>query len=1050
MGATDARSRELRCGSMQRLRPRDVVVRGVVLGGAMALTVLLGVLVGGPAFALDPALDVDQYVHTSWKIRDGFAKSTIHAIAQAPDGYLWLATDAGLSRFDGVRSAPWPAPPGQDLPSRQVLRLLAARDGTLWIGTSNGLVSLKDGRLTPYPELAGVYIFALLEDREGVVWAGGVAVPTGRLCAIRKGRVECHGKDGLLGRGVHEVYEDSHGNVWAGAYGGLWRWKPGSPKFYGIPGKGAAQGLGEDDDGALLVGGAGGIRRFIDGTAEPYSRQGIESDVGAYRILRDRTGGLWIGTMGRGLLHVHDGRTDAFTHLEGLSGDNAEALLEDREGNLWVATTDGLDRFRDPAAATFSARQGLSNPVTWAVLAAQDGSVWLAGPGGLNRWTDGRMTIPAIGGGKRDGKVDGLAPQSLFQDRHGRIWTSTERGVGFLENERFTYVSGVPGGVTRAFAEDAGGTLWVSHQAHGLFGLSQGAVQQIPLSTLGHDDFATALLADPVAGGLWVGFFRTGLVYLRDGQVRASYRAADGLGQGDVSSLWFDRDHTLWASTEHGLSRLKDGRIATLTSRNGLPCDGVHWAMEDDARSFWLYTDCGLVRIARSEVEAWSAAVDKDKASGNRDAAPAVHPTLFDISDGVRTHTGAGGYTPLVAKDADGRLWFLPWDGVSVVDPRHLPFNTLPPPLHIEQVIADRKTYEASSANTRPLSLPALIRDLQIDYTALSLAAPEKVRFRYKLEPRDRDWQDAGPRRQAFYTDLRPGNYRFRMTASNNSGVWNEAGTSLDFSIAPAYYQATWFRLAGLAAFAALLAALYRLRLRQATRQVRMRMEVRLEERERIARDLHDTLLQSVQGLILKFDAVGKRIPRGDPARQAIEETLDRADEILAEGRDRVRSLRGSAAALSDLPAAFQRIAKEAAHGSATFRSVVEGRARDLDPTVLEESFSIGREALLNALAHSGALHVELEIAYDASQFRLRIRDDGRGIDPEVLGRGGRSDHWGLQGMRERARRIGANLELWSRPGAGTEVELKVPAATAYRSAPAAATTSWFRRSAGR
>jgi len=289
------------------------------------------------------------------------------------------------------------------------------------------------------------------------------------------------------------------------------------------------------------------------------------------------------------------------------------------------------------------------------------------------------------------------------------------------------------------------------------------------------------------------------------------------------------------------------------------------------------------------------------------------------------------------------------------------------------------------------------------------------------------------------------------MTASNNSGVWNEAGTSLDFSIAPAYYQATWFRLAGLAAFAVLLAALYRLRLRQATRQVRMRMEVRLEERERIARDLHDTLLQSVQGLILKFDAVRKRIPSGDPARQAIEETLDRADEILAEGRDRVRSLRAGGPASGDLPAAFQRIAKEATQGSATtFQSVVEGRARDLDPTVLEESFSIGREALLNALAHSEALHVELEIAYDASQFRLRIRDDGRGIDPEVLGRGGRSDHWGLQGMRERARRIGANLELWSRPGAGTEVELKVPAATAYRSAPAVATTSWFRRSAGR
>ncbi len=586
-------------------------------------------------------------------------------------------------------------------------------------------------------------------------------------------------------------------------------------------------------------------------------------------------------------------------------------------------------------------------------------------------------------------------------------------------------------------------TLWVSHQAHGLLGLSHGAIQRIPLSTLGHDDFATALLADPVSGGLWVGFFRTGLVYLRDGQVRASYRAADGLGQGDVASLWFDRDHTLWASTEHGLSRLKDGRIATLTSRNGLPCDGVHWAMEDDARSFWLYTDCGLVRIARSEVEAWSAAADKDRASGHGDAAPAVHPTLFDVSDGVRTHTGAGGFTPLVARAADGRLWFLPWDGVSVVDPRHLPFNTLPPPLHIEQVIADRKAYEASSAGSRPLSLPALIRDLQIDYTALSLAAPEKVRFRYKLEGRDHDWQDAGTRRQAFYTDLRPGNYRFRMTASNNSGVWNDAGTFVDFSVAPAYYQTAWFRLAGLAALAGLLAALYRLRLRQVTRQVRMRMEVRLEERERIARDLHDTLLQSVQGLILKFAAIAKRIPAEDPTRRAIEETLGRANSVLAEGRDSVQSLR-TGAAVRDLPSALERVVKEASLDGATrFKSVVEGRPRELDPIVLEESVSIGREALLNAFAHSGGAHVEMEIAYDPRQFRMRIRDDGRGIDPDIQGKGGRSGHWGIQGMRERALRIGARLELWSRPGGGTEVELTVPAATAYRGSGTKAATSW-------
>jgi signal transduction histidine kinase/ligand-binding sensor domain-containing protein len=991
-----------------------------------------------PALALDPSLDVSQYVHTSWRVRDGFAKGDIRALAQTPDGYLWLGSEFGLLRFDGVRTVPWRELTGQDLPfGGNVYSLLVTRDGALWIGTAKGLVRWNEGRLTSYAELEGYYVFALLEDHEGVVWAGSMSLPTGKLCAIAKGAVRCQADD-RLGRGVFDLYEDGRGNVWAGVMGGIWRWSPGPSRFYGVATKSSVRVLGEDDDHALLVGGPGGVLRLADGKMEPYSLQG-ERDLSVRRILRDRSGGLWIATQNKGVVHVHAGRTDSFTRLDGLSDDVVANLLEDREGNLWVATHAGLDRFRDPAVATLSQRQGLSRPLAHSVLATRDGSVWIAGGGGLNRWADGRMTIPRTGPGTPDGKLDGEMPHGLFEDTVGRLWVTTQRGMGVLENERFTLIRGVPGGVVRAMAEDTAGTLWSANQEAGLVGLSRsGLVQQIPWTRVGHADFAISMIADPV-GGVWLGFFRGGIVHVREGEARASYGAGQGLGAGNVSGFRWDADGALWIATEGGLSRLKDGHLATLTSRNGLPCDDVHWAIEDGAGSFWLYTACGLVRLEHGELEAWAAG-----------AATRVRATVFDLSDGVRSYPGINGVGPIVTKSSDGRVWFVPGDGVSVVDPRHLPFNRLAPPVHVEQVIADRKVYDAARPADGRLALPALIRDLQIDYTALSFAAPEKVRFRYKLEGRDHDWQDAGTRRQAFYNDLPPGNYRFRMTASNNSGVWNEAGTFVDFSIAHAYYQTASFRLLGLAVFLAAAAAVYRLRLRQATQQVRIRMDVRLEERERIARDLHDTLLQSVQGLILKFDAVAKKIARDDPARRAMEETLDRADEILAEGRDRVRSLRG-AAALVDLPAAFQRIAKEAGQGSATtFRSVVEGRARDLDPTVLEESFSIGREALLNALNHSQALHVELEIAYDARQFRLRIRDDGRGIDREVLGRGGRADHWGLQGMRERARRIGAKLELWSRPGAGTEVELKVPAATAYRKAPAAATTSWFRRSAGR
>jgi signal transduction histidine kinase len=388
-------------------------------------------------------------------------------------------------------------------------------------------------------------------------------------------------------------------------------------------------------------------------------------------------------------------------------------------------------------------------------------------------------------------------------------------------------------------------------------------------------------------------------------------------------------------------------------------------------------------------------------------------------------------------------------DGISVVNPRHLPINKLPPPVHVEQVIADRKTYEASSNANGQLHLPPRIRDLQIDYTALSLVAPEKVLFRYKLEGWDRDWKDVGTRRQAFYSNLPPRNYRFRVMACNNSRVWNEAGTFLDFSIAPAYYQTNWFRLSCGAAFLALLWGLYQFRLRQLAREFNMRLDERVLERTRIARELHDTLLQNVQGLILKIHAIGKRIPTTDPTRQEIEKTLDYADQVLAEGRDRVRNLRTATVGFGELPKAFQQVVEEAApNRSSTFKTVVEGTVLELHPIIREETYSIGREALINALTHSDAHNIEAEITYESREFRLRIRDDGRGIDPAVLEKGGRDDHWGLQGMRERAKRIGGKLDLWSRPGSGTEVELAVPASTAYRSPGRKSTDSESRISA--
>jgi signal transduction histidine kinase/ligand-binding sensor domain-containing protein len=1038
LGMMRARVRRTRSPEKARShgeRTRQDRARSLTVAPLLRVALLMiVVLAWGPgAYALDPALDVSQYAHTAWKVRDGFAKSGIISIAQTPDGFLWLGTGGGLLRFDGVRVAPWQAPAGQQLPSTFILTLFAARDGTLWIGTTKGLASWRGGKLTQYPELAGQTFTSLLEDREGTVWAGGLSVParTGRLCAIHNGSVECSGEDGALGHGVFNLYEDSKGNLWVGMANGVWRWKPGPPKFYPLPaGPNGIGGLAEDDDGALLVGVADGIRRFVDGKAKAYPLPPGLGQFEVRRLLHDRDGGLWIGTYNNGLLHVHNGRVDLFAQSDSLSDDHTSAFLEDREGNIWLGTLGGLDRFRNFAVPTMSMKQGLPNTLVVSVLADRDGSVWLATYSGLSRWDSGQLNAF----GKQGGKLNGQNANSLFQDGGGRIWVSTNREFGYLENDKFISINGVPGGAIHAITEDSDGNLWIANEAAGLLKLFHGQmVQQIPWAELGHKEFATALLADPLRGGVWVGFYLGGVIYFRDKKVRG-YTADDGLGEGRVTGFRLDPDGTLWASTEGGLSRLKNGRGATLTSKNGLPCDKVHWAIEDDARSFWLLMDCGLVRVARAELDAWAGAVDKGGGSKQT-----IQATTFDNSDGVRANPVASSYSPQVTKSSDGKLWFLPLDGVSIIDPRHLPFNRLPPPVHVEQITADHKTCDVANGDGKGrLRLPPLVRDLQIDYTALSLVAPEKVRFRYKLEGWDRDWQDVGNRRQAFYTNLSPRKYRFRVMACNNSGVWNEEGALLDFSVAPAYYQTIWFRSLCVAAFLALLWGLYQFRLHQLQQRFNAGLEARVNERTRIARELHDTLLQSFHGLLLKFQATAYLLPKHpEEALKTLESTIDQAMAAITEGRDAVQGLRSSTTVTNDLACAITTLGTELAGSesnpnAAEFHVEVEGTPRDLHPILRDEVYRIAGEALRNAFKHAEAKRIEVEIRYDERQLRLRVRDDGKGIDAKHLNEDGRPGHFGLRGMRERAKLMGGKLAVWSELDSGTEVELRIPASRAY------------------
>ena len=1000
------------------------------------------------AFALDPSFDVSQYAHTAWQVREGFTQGYIRSIAQTPDGYIWLGTGFGLFRFDGVRVEHWQPPlNGEQLPSNFIVRLHVGRDGTIWMGAIGGLASWRDGKLTRYPDLAGLVIGSILEDRNGTVWVGSYSLASpGKLCAIDRTNVDCHRSDSALAKGVSFLYEDSHDVLWGVARDGVWRWRPGPPRFYHMPfATAVAPDLGgEAGDGTLLIPLPGRLARFGSGKLETeYQYPAPARNAAGVVLLRDRDGGVWIGTDEVGLVHVHQGRADVFSQADGLSGDHVTSLFEDREGDVWVATLGGLDRFRNYAVATYAQRQGFGTiPGRGSVVVGTDGSMWMGTNDGLRMWNHGEATIY---GRADDHKSEsrtvwlptryaasrGLRDHvsvSVFADNAGRILVSTPYAFGFMEKGRFVSIRGVPGGLVSSVAQDSQGNLWIANEDQGLLRLSKdGTVQHISWASIGHRDGAQSLAADRSTGGLWLGFDEGGVAYFSDGRIKETYGRVEGLGSGRVSALHIETDDTVWAATEGGLSRIKNGQVLTLTSKNGLPCDGIHWVTQDENHSFWLNTTCGLVRIERGTLDAWAA-----------DSQLKVKTTVFDSSDGVSNapigfHAGSQ-----VARSLDGRMWFQAFlGGASVIDPRHLPSNKITPPVHIERISANGKTYDAWNG----LRLPPRIRDLKIDYTALSFVAPETIRFRYQLEGQDRNWREVANDREVQYSNVAPGHYVFRVTAANNSGVWNDAGDTLEFSIAPAYYETSWFRALCVAAVLVLVWSLYRLRLHQLQRRFNAGLEARVSERTRIARELHDTLLQNLHGLMFQFQAARNMLPRApDGAAAVLDSAIGATEQTITDSRGAIQHLRsemGEGDLEQWLTATGEELARlHAADGHApVFRSTVEGERRTLSALPRDEVCRIAREIVRNAFQHAHASRIEVEIRYDDREFRLRIRDDGKGVDSRVLQAAGAAGHWGVRGVRERAQQIGARLEFWSEAGAGTEVELTVPAAIAYEKA---------------
>jgi PAS domain S-box-containing protein len=585
-------------------------------------------------------------------------------------------------------------------------------------------------------------------------------------------------------------------------------------------GTSSVQDLGEVGDGTLLIPLPGRLARFGGGKLETHPYPTPARNVAGVRLLRDRDGGVWIGTDGAGVVHLHQGRAEVFSQADGLSGDLVTSLFEDREGDVWVATSGGLDRFRNYAVATYAQHEGLGTTPGWgSVVAGKDGSIWMGTKDGLRMWNREEVTIYGRADDHKsqsrtvwlpvryvaDRRLGDGVFVSVFADNAGRILVSTPYAFGYIENGRFVSIRGIPGGVVSSVAQDRQGDLWIANEDQGLLRLSKdGTVKKLSWASIGHGDGAQSLAADRSTGGLWLGFNEGGVAYFSEGRIKETYGRAEGLGSGRVTALDVGTDDTVWAATEGGLSRIKNGRVLTLTSKNGLPCDGLHWVTQDKSHSFWLNTTCGLVRIVRSELDGWAT-----------DSQRKVKTTVFDSSDGV-PNAPIGFHAGSQVTMSYGKMWFQGLSGgASAIDPQHLVSNKITPPVHIERITANGKTYDASNG----IRLPPRIRDLKIDYTALSFVAPEKVQFRYMLQGQDRTWREIANHREVQYSNLAPGDYIFRVTTANNSGVWNEEGAFLDFSIAPAYYQTNWFRALCVAGFLGALWAAYRLRVEQLRRQ---------------------------------------------------------------------------------------------------------------------------------------------------------------------------------------------------------------------------------------
>ncbi len=737
-------------------------------------------------FPLDPNRAIDKYINRIWTTKEGLPQNTVYAIVQDKDGYIWIGTDSGLARFDGINFRIFNTYNTDEIKNNSITSLYAASDGSLWIGTFGGGINLyRNGTFKHFSQehgLANNFIWTINEDRRGNIW---ITTTGGGLVRYGEGKFKTYTvNEGLADNTVKAVVDDLLGRLWVGTEKGLCLMEKGSERFQVYQ---ARDGLADDFIMALFVdsqdnlwiGTTKGLSRRIRGTFTTYTRrQGLCHNL-IHGIFEDREKNLWIATEG-GLNRLKGNRFERLTEKEGLSDNSLLAIFEDREGNLWIGTSSrGLNMLHDSKFTFYTADEGLSKNTIRAIYEDARGGLWIGtGGDGLNYMRNGKIRTYTTAHGLSSNFIN-----SIYGDHKGRIWLGTMKGLNLFQGGVFNQLilsqKGLVPSVISLY-EDKRKNLWIGTQGAGLYLYQRGKFRHFSSEQDLVNDFILSIAEDR-DGHIWIGT-NSGLVSIEPGQERLrTYSEKDGLSSSIIYDIHADASNILWLGTNGGgLNRMEKGKFTVFTTESGMFSNVIYRILEDDKGNLWMSSNQGIFTVVKRELNKF--------AGGEIDS---VECSYFQEDDGMRSSVCCGGFQPAGWQARDGTLYFPTNQGVAAIHPKKVKLNQAKPPVNIERVLANGREIEFHKKS----KLPPKTRRIEIHFTALSFTAPEKVRFSYRLFGFEDQWQEPRSRQPAVYTGLRPGNYRFRVIAGNNDNIWNYQGDTYSFSITYSLFQRIFFRL---------------------------------------------------------------------------------------------------------------------------------------------------------------------------------------------------------------------------------------------------------------